>query len=94
MLHFCIPASIGIVRTRNCHLLFIGAYTPLKNEGTIVVDGVLASCHASINHDLAHIGMAPIRWFPKLMDLIFGEENGSTAYVYVATGIGRLAMFY
>ena len=60
----------------------------------IVVDGVLTSCYASINHDMAHIAMSPIRWFPKVMDLIFGEKNGYTAYVYVPIGIRRLAMFY
>ena len=59
-----------------------------------MVDGVLTSCYASINHDLAHIGMTPIRWFPEIMELIFGKENGYTAYVYVPIGIGRLAMFY
>ena len=40
--------------------LLLGAYTPLTKEGNIVVDGVLASCYAFSNHDLAHTAMAPI----------------------------------
>ena len=32
---------------------------PLTEEGNIVVDGVLASCYASFDHDLAHIAMVP-----------------------------------
>ena len=44
-------------------------------EGNIVVDGVLASCYASFDHDLAHIWMTPLRWFPKMASWIFGEET-------------------
>ena len=41
----------------------LGTYVPLTEEGNIVVDGVLASCYASFDHDLAHITMAPIQLF-------------------------------
>ena len=41
---------------------------PLTAEGTIVVDGVLASCYASFDHDWAHALTAPIRWFPALFE--------------------------
>ena len=30
-------------------------------EGNIIVDGVLASCYASVDHDLGHIAMVPMR---------------------------------
>ena len=38
---------------------------PLTMEGNIIVDGVLASCYASFDHDLAHIAMAPMQWIPR-----------------------------
>ena len=65
-----------------------GAYVPLTMEGTIVVDGVLASCYPSAQHDLAHIVMAPIRWFPKIFEWIFGNENGILGYVKMAEELG------
>ena len=53
-----------------------------------MVDGILASCYASVDHDLAHIGMLPIRLFPTIMEWIFGDANGSSAYVNIAENIG------
>ena len=50
-------------------------------EGNIVVDGVLASCYASVSHDLAHIGMTPIRWFPRVLEWFLGQDDISSAYV-------------
>ena len=58
-------------------------------EGSIVVDGVLASCYPSAQHDLAHIGMAPIRWFPKIFEWIFGDEHGIQGYVKMAEDLGQ-----
>ena len=52
-----------------------GAYVPLVNEGNIVVDGVLASCYGSFNHDVAHIIMAPMRWFPGTMECDPGKRG-------------------
>ena len=56
-------------------------------EGNIIVDGVLASCYASASHDLAHIGMTPIRWFPSVVEWILGEHDISSAYVNIAIAI-------
>ena len=49
---------------------------PLTMEGDIVVDGVFASCYTTVQHDLAHIAMMPIRWSPDVAEFIFGEYNG------------------
>ena len=70
-------------------MLFSGAYVPLTKEGNIVVDGVLASCYASFDHDLAHFTIKPMRWFPEITTWIFGENNGSPTYVNIAKHLGK-----
>ena len=70
----------------------IGAYVPLTDEGNIVVDGVLASCYASFDHDLAHFAMTPMKWFPGLIEWIIGEDNGMQTYVKMAKILGRYVM--
>ena len=57
-------------------------------EGNIVVDGVLASTYVSVDHDLAHFGMTPIRWFPQTTEWIFGKVNGLSGYVQLAKHFG------
>ena len=69
--------------------ILLGAHVPLTMEGNLVVDEVLASCYSSANHDLAHIGMIPIRYFPSIMKLIFGEYNGSSVYTNIADHFGE-----
>ena len=59
-------------------------------EGTIVVDGVLASCYASFDHTLAHFAMSPIQWFPKITEWLVGKDNGSPADVGIMNDFGRL----
>ena len=54
-----------------------------------MVDGVLASCYASIDHDLAHIGMAPVCRFPMITGWIFGKENESLGYVNILIDVGE-----
>ena len=73
------------------YLLIIGAFVPLTMNGNIMVDGILASCYASTDHDLAHIGMLPIRWFPTMIQWIFGEEDGFTSFVKMSKVISELA---
>ena len=68
---------------------FPGAYVPLTNEGSIIVDGVLASCYPSTHHDLGHIGMTPMRWFPEMMQCVFGEVYGFSLYVGITESVGK-----
>ena len=58
-------------------------------EGNIVVDGVLASCYAIVDHDIAQIVMKPIQWYPDVTELVFGDENGVSAYINVLKIIDR-----
>ena len=58
-------------------------------EGNIVVEGVLASCYASIHHDIAHCGMIPIKWLPGLIIWIFGEDTEYSVYVQITEDFGK-----
>ena len=58
-------------------------------EGNIVVDGVLASCYAIVDHNIAQVVMKPIQWFPHVIELVFGDENAVSAYIDVARSLGR-----
>ena len=69
--------------------LNLGAFVPLTKSGNIVVDGVLASCYASVHHDIAHLGMAPMRYFPQLIMSIFQDENGFSAFVQIMEVLGK-----
>ena len=71
---------------------FLGAHVPLTNNGNIVVDGVLASCYANIDHHLAHFTMTPMKWFPEIMEWIFGEDTGFSIFVVMARQLGILML--
>ena len=67
----------------------LGAYVPLTNEGNIMVNGILASCYATFDHDLAHLVMTPIQLFPTLIEWIFGQDDGIQGFVTIAKTLGR-----
>ena len=52
-----------------------------------MVDGILASCYASVNHDLAHLVMTPLRLFLWIIERIFGEDNGLQGFAAVTEHI-------
>ena len=57
-----------------------------------MVDGVLASCYAFPDHDLAHFGMMPILLFPEMTVWIFGDDNGSPVFVEIVKYIGEVML--
>ena len=71
---------------------FPGPYVPITMEGNIVVDGVLASCYPSSDRDMAHIAMAPVRWFPRISQWIFGEDNGWSVCTKISDDLGQLVL--
>ena len=72
-----------------------GAYTPLTREGNIIVDEVLASCYASsADHQLAHFATAPIRWFPDIIQMVFGKEEAISAFMRINEKLGRWFLPY
>ena len=54
-----------------------------------MVEGVLASCYASFDHDLAHFAMTPMQWYPEIIQWIFGVNKGCPGYASFAKEIGR-----
>ena len=69
--------------------IFTGAFVPVTMEGNIMVDKVLASCYPSTDHDVLHIGMSPMRWFPMVTKWTFGEDNGLQAYVKILADLAQ-----
>nr|XP_050033319.1 indian hedgehog protein-like [Dermacentor andersoni] len=56
------------VRVRDVRAVWLsGVYAPLTREGTVIVDGVAASCYAGVqNQALAHWAFAPLRLWRSL----------------------------
>ena len=67
---------------------------PITMDGNIIVDGVLASCYASFNHDLAHFMMKPIYWFPEAVEWIFGVDRESPVFVNIAKKLATRILPY
>ena len=54
------------------------------------MDGDLASCYPSVNHDLSHFGMTPMKWFPEVVEWIVGENNGLQSFAIIPKNIGNI----
>ena len=58
-----------------------------------MVDGILASCYPSVDYNLGHIGMTPLRWFPWMVDQIYGEDNGFKGYAAITEHMSILIQY-
>ncbi|KAK6186132.1 hypothetical protein SNE40_008229 [Patella caerulea] len=63
-----------------------GIYNPFTKEGTLLVNGILASCYAEVKPSLAHNALAPFRAMysvtPKVvMDAIMTPNEGGIPHV-------------
>ena len=57
-----------------------------------MVNGVLASCYAGCDHELAHLTTKPVQKFAEVMEWIFGNEFGFPLYVGTANQSGVLIL--
>ena len=71
---------------------FTGAYVPLTTNGKIMVDGMLTSCYADFDHDLAHLMVTPMQTFAEVIEWIFGIDLGFLVYVGTARQLGQLIL--
>jgi len=62
-----------------------GAYVPLTEQGTLLVDGVLCSSFANVPHGIAQLLAAPMRWFPSMF---LSDEEGERLFVTAAKHLG------
>ena len=69
--------------------LLLGAFVPLTLNGNIIVDEILASCYVYLHHDVARLVMAPFRWFPDIIEWLFGEDNGFQVFVAISEELGK-----
>ena len=85
MCHYCSPRN-SIKPYKRVTLIFNCFRCTM--EGNIMVDGVLASCHSSVDHDVAHIATIPMQWFPEAIEWILGMEEGFSVYIDMAVNLG------
>ena len=57
-----------------------------------MVNGMLASCYAFSDHDLAHLMLAPMQRYSDIMGWIFGIEKESPGYISILTDLGGLLL--
>ena len=62
-------------------------------EGSITVNGILASCYPSVDHNSGHIGMTPLQWIPWMVEQICGEDNGLKGYAAITEHMSILTPY-
>lgn len=78
--------QVGVIVSR-------GAFAPLTEHGTLVVNGVVASCYAVIDeHSLAHWAFAPLRLMHQLTGNGGCHGNGLHWYSRLLHWLGKLLL--
>ena len=91
---FSLIIHLNVKALDKLYFNILGAYVPITRQGNIVVDGILASCYASVDHDLSHIAIAPIQWYSEIIEFLFGKYEGSPEVVDIAKHLGRMVLPY
>ncbi|KFU88487.1 Indian hedgehog protein, partial [Chaetura pelagica] len=83
------PAEVVAVRDRRD----VGVYAPLTRHGTLVVDGVVASCFALVQEQhLAQLAFWPLRLYHSLMGWPGVQGDGVHWYSGLLYHLGRLLL--
>ncbi|KAJ7405256.1 Indian hedgehog protein [Willisornis vidua] len=83
------PAKVVGVRDRRD----VGAYAPLTRHGTLVVDGVVASCFALVQEQhLAQLAFWPLRLYHSLVGWPGAQGDGVHWYSGMLYCLGRLLL--
>lgn len=70
-----------------------GLYAPLTQHGSIVVNGVLASCYAAVDsHYLSHWVLAPLRFFYSLTGPSEAQSDGLHWYPWLLQWLGKILL--
>jgi len=68
-----------------------GYGSPLTEEGTLLVDGILCSCYSSYDHFWSQIAFAPVKFMPFLFEDVQSQyEEGVRGVVKVIKYIGSM----
>lgn len=69
-----------------------GYWAPLTAEGSLLVDGFLASCYASFPHTLSDLALGPVKAFPALLldNEATQHMDGVRPVVRALKGVGSL----
>ena len=72
-----------------------GIWAPLTMEGTLLVDGLLASSYASFSHPTSDLILAPVKSFPRLLldDEQSQHQDGCRNVIKLIKKIGTAAGF-
>ncbi|XP_010141778.1 PREDICTED: indian hedgehog protein, partial [Buceros rhinoceros silvestris] len=86
--HFVLVAVLGLQDKRD-----VGAYAPLTRHGTLVVDGVVASCFALVQEQhLAQLAFWPLRLYHSLVGWPGVQGDGVHWYSGMLYRLGRLLL--
>ncbi|XP_042371214.1 indian hedgehog B protein-like, partial [Plectropomus leopardus] len=70
-----------------------GAFAPLTQQGTVVVDGVVASCYAVVDqHSLAHWAFSPLRLLHSWTGFTGSHSDGIHWYSQLLHWLGTMLL--